>query len=435
MLLEQLSHAKVAIWGFGVEGQATSDYLQLRCPELNFTILCPSHELTEPDRPGIGFITDEVDAALLSQFDVVIKSPGISPYQDAVKEASCEFTSSTALWFSNEKSGCVIAITGTKGKSTSCAMLTAILENMEFNVVLAGNFGIPLILCLDTYDYVILETSSYQAYDGSIQAEVSVLLNLYPEHLNWHLTEQQYYHDKWRLLQHSDHVILNKQDKNTATQLQQNSIQAPVKFFLDQQGFYEMKHVLMYQDKALISQYGWQLKGVHNINNAAAICTVINLLNLDIKIAINTLKSFKALPHRLQEVKVQAGVVYIDDSISSTPHATLAALSTIAYHQTILLVGGFDRGVDWDWWVEAITDMPPKMIICSGANGKKIHQIILNHGIKTQCIWQPNLKSAVKMAQQQAISGDYVLLSPGAPSFDAFENYQHRGQQFEQWIK
>jgi UDP-N-acetylmuramoylalanine--D-glutamate ligase len=113
----------------------------------------------------------------------------------------------------------------------------------------------------------------------------------------------------------------------------------------------------------------------------------------------------------------------------------LAALHTVDATQTILLVGGFDRGVDWDWWMAEIAAKPPKMIICSGANGKKIHQLILNHEIKTQSIWQLTLKEAVKTAVNLAKAGEVVLLSPGAPSFDAFDNYQHRGQKFAQWIK
>ena len=434
MLLDQLKSSRVAIWGYGVEGQATCKYLQLRCPELSISILCAEHEVSEIPNPNLRFITDLVDTALLDQFDVVIKSPGISPYQEVVQQASCVFISSSALWFSNEKSGQIIAITGTKGKSTTSAMLTAILTTFGYRTVLAGNFGVPLIQCLDQYDYVILETSSYQAQDGAIEADIAVILNLYPEHLNWHLSEQQYFCDKWKLLQHSNKALLNKSDENSIMLVERSPLNVPLRYFQTEQGFYELNGVLMYQDKALFSGYGWKLKGIHNLKNAAAVCTVISWLGLDIKIALNVLKQFKALPHRLQEVKKQAGITYIDDSISSTPHATLAALGTVQNDQTILLVGGFDRGVDWSWWVSAIADNPPKMILCSGENGESIYQLLLNQVVKTQCIWQPTLKLAVKIAQQNAVFGDFILLSPGAPSFDAFDDYQHRGQQFVQWI-
>jgi UDP-N-acetylmuramoylalanine--D-glutamate ligase len=445
MRLEQLSQAKVAIWGYGVEGQASSEYLQLRCPELIITVLCPADEVAreESQKNNLNiplkrvFNHQVVDAKLLSEFDVVIKSPGISPYQAAVTSASCQFISSTALWFSNERAdnrAQVIAITGTKGKSTSCAMLAEVLESMGFEVFLAGNFGVPLIKCLQPCDYVVLETSSYQAQDGAIKADVAVLLNLYSEHLNWHGSEQQYHSDKWRLLQHAKKVVLNAKDPHSLDLLAAVPLTAEITYFEDLQGFYELRKVLMYQDKALLSEYGWQLKGAHNLRNAAAVCTVLTKLGLDIKSGMNALKKFQPLPHRLETVAVLNGVTYINDSIASTPHATWAAMGTVELSRTILLVGGYDRGVDWSWWVEKLVEQAPKMIVCSGENGKKIQQLILNSQIKTQCIWVTKLELAVEKAQQAAETGDTVLLSPGAPSFDAFDNYQHRGEQFIQWL-
>ena len=432
MLLSELSQAKVAVWGYGVEGKATSTYLSKRCPQLQFSVLCQPHEVD--DQPH-QFITEPVTSALLNQFDVVIKSPGISPYQEWLKEVHCQLTSASALWFSNERQGQVIAITGTKGKSTSSALLAHVLESMGHKVVLAGNIGVPLIACLDDCDFVVLETSSYQAQDGAIQADLAVLLNVYSEHLDWHGNEAQYQLDKWRLMEQASAVVLNHKDANTLKLLESTPLSQAIHWFNQSHGYYVLNGVLMYQDKALVSKHGWQLAGDHNLVNAAAVCTVINCLDLNIMPAVNHLKTFQPLPHRLQPVATINGVHYINDSIASTPKATQAALATVAAHRTLLLVGGYDRGLDWQWWVESISQEPPKAIICSGANSEKIADLILNHGIKTQCIKQASLKSAVEQAKRMAEPGDVVLLSPGAPSFDAFNDYQHRGQQFIQWIK
>lgn len=432
MNLHELKQKHVAVWGYGVEGKATAKYLIQHCPTLKFTVLCKSHEI---DNQPVKFYTEAVDSEVLNQFDVVIKSPGISAYTEPAKSAHCSIISSTALWFDNEKNGTVIAITGTKGKSTSCAMLAAVLQDMGFAVVLAGNFGVPLISCVDQYDYVVLETSSYQSQDGAIKADVAVILNLYSEHLDWHISEQQYHQDKLRILNQAKHWVLNDKDHNSIQYMGVKKVDKKISWFNQSNGFYELNQVLMYQDKALFSHYGWQLKGAHNLINAAAVCSIISLLKLDIKIAINTLKKFKPLPHRLQPIGQFNGINFINDSIASTPHATFAALKTVDASKTILLVGGYDRGVDWNWWAEAIKTAPPKLIVCSGQNAEKIHQVILKHEIKTQSIWQADLKDAVKMAIKSASIGDVVLLSPGAPSFDAFTDYQHRGQQFEQWIK
>ncbi len=431
MHLNELNEKKVAVWGYGVEGKATAQYISLRQPDMAFTVLCGPNEV---DDAGYLFYTDKVDCDCLNQFDVVIKSPGISPYKEPAESAQCELISSTALWFSNENKGTVIAITGTKGKSTTCAMLHAVLLHLGHSVVLAGNFGVPLISCLEQYDYVILETSSYQSQDGAIEADVAVILNLFSEHLDWHLNEAQYHKDKLRLLNKAKHWVLNAQDDNVVSFINKDKPSKPTTWFNESHGFYELNGVLMYQDKALMSEYGWQLKGTHNLVNAAAVCAVVSYLKQDIKVCMNVLKQFQPLPHRLQPIGKIKGVQFVNDSISSTPHATLAALKTLNASKTILLVGGYDRGVDWEWWASSVVKNPPKAINCSGQNGEKIHTIILNHEIKTQSIWQPSLKEAVKTAIELASIGDTILLSPGAPSFDAFRDYQHRGQKFAQWI-
>ena len=314
-------------------------------------------------------------------------------------------------------------------------MLAHVLESMGHKVVLAGNIGVPLIACLEDCDYVVLETSSYQAQDGAIQADLAVLLNVYSEHLDWHGNEAQYQLDKWRLMEQASAVVLNHKDANTLKLLESTPLSQAIHWFNQSHGYYVLNGVLMYQDKALVSKHGWQLAGDHNLVNAAAVCTVINCLDLNIMPAVNHLKTFQPLPHRLEPVATINGVHYINDSIASTPKATQAALATVVAHRTLLLVGGYDRGLDWSWWVESISQKPPKAIICSGANGEKIADLILNHGIKTQCIKQASLQSAVEQAKRMSEPGDVVLLSPGAPSFDAFNDYQHRGQQFIQWIK
>ena len=435
MLLKDVRQAQVAVWGFGVDGRAVVVYLLLRCPELVVHVLCDPSEVDQGMGQRVVFDTTTVTAESLNGFDVVVKSPGISPYQAAVENCQAKIISSAALWFDNERSGQVIAITGTKGKSTASAMLAAVLESLGHRVVLAGNFGLPLLRCLDTYDYVVLETSSYQAQDGAIEADVAVLLNLYSEHLDWHRSDAQYRLDKWRLLQRAGQVVLNAKDANTKAMLNQHPLPAPLCWFEQEQGFYELNGVLMLQHQALLSSHGWQLKGRHNLQNAAAVCAVMWTLGADMKPVINAIKRFQPLPHRLQTVAEIDGVSYINDSISSTPHATQAALATVDPKHTILLIGGFDRGVDWSWWVDALHQNAPKMIICSGQNGEKIHRLILNQGIQSQCIYTAELKSAVAAAKQAAKPGDSVLLSPGAPSFDAFKDYQQRGDCFLQWVK
>ncbi len=395
------------------------------------TVLCPAHEAEGMQ----SFNHQDVDADLLSQFDVVVKSPGISPYQPAVQHTSARIISPSALWFDNEyrRVGAqVIAITGTKGKSTTAALLHHVLSQMGHESVLVGNFGVPLIEVTTPCDYIILETSSYQAQDGAICADWAVLLNLFEEHLDWHGHVGQYHLDKWRLLQQAKHAIVNARDRNSSALIEQQPLESEPLRFDQQQGFYQLSNTLMYQDKALLSVHGWALKGQHNLSNAAAVCTVVLALCLPIRPAVNALKTFQPLPHRLQSLGQFHGVEAINDSISSTPLSTLAALATVDVSKAWLLLGGFDRGLDWRGFAEQVSARPPKGILCSGQNGLKIRAQLAEFGVKSTVY--ETLKQAVEAACQQATKGDVVLLSPGAPSFDAFANYQQRGVQFESWI-
>ncbi|WP_154223300.1 UDP-N-acetylmuramoyl-L-alanine--D-glutamate ligase [Marinicella rhabdoformis] len=436
MKLVDLENKKVALWGFGMEGKASLAYLQKRLPDLSLTILCPQ---SEAGLSGVKFNHDEITADLLSRFDVVVKSPGISPYQDCVENSTAQFTSATALWFANERRATgaqIIAVTGTKGKSTTAAMLTHVLTGMGFNAVLAGNFGVPLLEQTTLCDYVVLETSSYQAYDGEITADVGLLLNLYSEHLDWHGSESQYHKDKCRVIASAQQVVLNAKDEKTLkSQIATHHNQ--VSYFASEQSFYVLNNSLMYQDKALFSLHAWSLKGRHNLLNAAAVCQVVSVLGLNIMACINHIKTFKSLPHRLQLVGLFNGVIAVNDSISSTPQSTMAALDTVKWDKTILLVGGFDRGLDWQCFVDFLVQQTEslKQVVCSGQNGEKIYKLVQQAIPQQQVALELSLDKAVEVACKRAEVGDTILLSPGAPSFDAFANYQQRGVQFEAWIK
>lgn len=436
MKLAELADKKIAIWGYGAEGQATVAYLRQHLPERPLTVLCPEQHA---DQDGVTFNHQAVNAALLDDFDVVIKSPGISPYQAAVQDSQTNIISASALWFSNElnrtdKAPTVIAITGTKGKSTASYLLHQALQACGLNSEIAGNFGTPLIACDSNCDVIVLETSSYQAQDGAIKANVAVMLNLYSEHLDWHGDENQYHQDKWRLMLSAQHAVLNASDINSQ-RLQQDSPAKPVTYFNQLSGFYVLDGVLMFQDKALLSTAGWSLRGEHNLHNLAAVLTVLKVLDLDVKPALNAIKKCSPLPHRLQSLGQFNGVHVINDSIASTPHASWAALQTCPAQRTVLLLGGFERGVDWHWFAEKITNNPPKGIICSGANGRRIYDTLKQHNVIMKLTWVDDLKTAVQHAWEDTEPGDYLVLSPGAPSFDAFRDYQERGQQFRQWIK
>ncbi|MCF6300582.1 MAG: UDP-N-acetylmuramoyl-L-alanine--D-glutamate ligase, partial [Proteobacteria bacterium] len=162
---------------------------------------------------------------------------------------------------------------------------------------------------------------------------------------------------------------------------------------------------------------------------------VIATLGLNVMAAVNHLKSFQPLPHRFEKVALINGVEYINDSIATNPFAVNVALKTVNCANTLLLLGGFDRMVDWQWFVDVMQLNPPKAVLCNGQNGFKLHKLLKTNKINSRIYYFADLKSAVIEAILQAKTGDIVLLSPGSPSFDAFDNYQHRGVKFTKWVK
>ncbi len=426
MHLSELQGARIAVWGYGVEGRAVCDWLQAQLPGQPFTVLCPA---SEGARDGVQFDHGAVTAERLDAFDVVIKSPGISPYQAAVRNTRARITSSAALWFANHRHGRVIAVTGTKGKSTTASMLAAALESLGHRVVLAGNIGNPLLSCRDAaHSHVVLETSSYQAWDGAIQADVAVLLNVFPEHLDWHGSYRRYRKDKFKLLHAADCAVVQHGLQKVF------SAHPRLVTFGARPNWHVREHALRHQGRVLLRADEWSLPGDHNLRNAAAVLAALAQVTPEWANAVAALRRFKPLPHRLQTVAQRDGVRYVSDSIASTPHATLAALESFRGQAVILLLGGHDRGLDWRAFARQLPSHAVRAVVCSGQNGEKIHNALKNQAAGFTLCLDGSLKQAVRRAQGLARPGDVVLLSPGAPSFDAFANYTERGEQFTRWI-
>jgi UDP-N-acetylmuramoylalanine--D-glutamate ligase len=418
--LKNLINKKVAIWGYGVEGKATADYLVKN--KLEFTVLCQPAEVDG----RYNCITDSINTQILNTFDVVIKSPGISAYDSFVKETTAKVTSSTALWFANEKNTQVIAVSGTKGKSTTVSLLAHILDYCGKTIYLVGNIGQPLISVDSNVDYIVLEASSFQIYDGNIQADIAVITNLSAEHVDWHRGKDNYFKDKLKLLSLANSKIINA--KNSLLTDRINPKQ--VSYFNLEDGYHVEDSKLMYKKKEVLDLSQISLIGQHNLENIGAALTVCQQLNLDISDCVAAVKFFKPLAHRLENLGKIGQHFAINDSIATTPIATIAALQTMDRAKTTLLVGGYDRGHDWSDFVKSLCDNPPNLLIISGQNAAAINQLLKTMKTTFEYLVSDNLKQAISLAQNKSNADDTILLSPGAPSFDQFDSYIARGDFF-----
>ena len=387
MLISQLEGKSVALWGWGREGHAAYAAIRARLPQQPLTLFCPAGQADSARALGDALldVQGEPDAAALAAFQVVIKSPGISPYRPeavAAVAAGSELIGGSSLWFAAQANAAgvlanTVCVTGTKGKSTTTALLAHLLRCAGHRTGLAGNIGLPLLEVLDPQpapEYWAVELSSYQTGEvarAGVRPAVAIVLNIFPEHLDWHGSEQRYIDDKLALVTagHPRIAVLNAADPHL------QGLQLPhsqVVWFNQPEGWHMLGSMVHRGSQPVFDTANSPLPGAHNRGNLCAVLAAIEAMGLDAVAMAPAVQSFQPLPNRLQWLGQRDGVAWVNDSISTTPHASLAALECFAGQRIALLVGGHDRGLDWHEFARQVQRQPPLEIITMGANGPRI---------------------------------------------------------------
>ena len=443
MRISALDGRRVALWGWGREGRAAWHALHARGIG-PLALFCNEGEAAGARELDPSLAIEPVASAeRLAAYEVVVKSPGISPYRPEAVEAASRgtlFPGGTALWF-GERAGAggivpaSACVTGTKGKSTTTALLAHLLRAGGHRTALAGNIGMPLLELLEADPaYWAIELSSYQTGDvaaSGARPDVAVGLNLFPEHLDWHGSHERYVADKLRLFTEARPriAVLNARDPILS------ALELPgseMRWFDREDGWHLRGDALHRGDAFVMDTTGLPLPGRHNRINLCAALAAIEALGLDaIPLAAHA-ASFRPLPHRLQSLGVHDGLEWVNDSISTTPHASLAALAMFRGRPVALLAGGHDRGLDWADFATAMRERAPAAIVTMGQNGPRIHDLLAPVAAQCGFVLQgaDDLEHAVRLARAALPPGGVVLLSPGAPSFGAYRDYTERGRHF-----
>ncbi|WP_199100533.1 UDP-N-acetylmuramoyl-L-alanine--D-glutamate ligase [Dyella sp. ASV21] len=431
MRIADLAGRRVAVWGFGREGKAAIAAIRARLPQLALTLFCSAAEVADAGAfdAALDVRGEEPDAAALSAFEVVVKSPGISAYKPALlaaREAGLRITSGTALWFAENPQAQVVAITGTKGKSTTTALLAHLARSLGVRTALAGNIGMPLLELLGQEAPLwAIELSSFQTGEAGA-LELGVITSLYEEHLDWHGSRERYIADKLKLADVSRRLLVNALQSS----LLERTARHPQRLLFGRpEGWHARGKVIHRGEHAVFDAALLRAPGDHNALNACAALAALEAMGFDATKAAASLADFRPLPHRLQPLGKQGGLYWINDSISTTPQATLAALGSLQGQAVTVIVGGHDRGLDWSDFVQAMRGHEPHLIVAQGANGARIAKALREAGID-HLREAANLDAAVAVARELTPSGGTVLLSPGAPSFDQFHDYAERGRHF-----
>ncbi|GEM_PF-249797 len=426
---------KVVIWGFGQEGLASYRYLTEQLNIEDIWILTDQYQAELEEYPNYIYAADGLNKLAQGEFKLVIKSPGISLYRDELVQArqnGSQVSSSTNLWFERYPEAKTIIVTGTKGKSTTASMLGHLMQSIDLDVLVAGNLGLPLISVKPAKDYTILELSSYQLADLKAHCNAFILLNLYQEHVPWHTSAKQYYLDKTKPAreQNCDLLICNSDSELTKTYLTEpyKADLSPV-YFGQAEGFYCLNDHLFYQNEPL--EFCFNLKGEHNLKNLAACLTLMEKLNLNWRHALPSLARFHSLAHRLEEKVLNNGIIAVNDSISTTPDSTLCALNCYTNLPVYLILGGAEREQDYQHLTKQLAQFNIKHIALIGTTGKRLElQLASLPEAKFSFEYYADLPLAIEGILDKVGSGEVVLLSPAAPSFGEFKNYQDRGEQF-----
>lgn len=416
MCLTTLNHKKIGIFGMGREGKALKDFL--------------SQHLIESTLIEI----EEGNVSDLGECDVIFKSPGVSLYRSEIQRLIKKGTpvSSGTNLFMRLKNPMqkMIAITGTKGKSTTSSLLYHTLKYFGIHVGFGGNIGLPLIQLLkEDYDWIVAELSSYQCADFVGTPNIAVLVNLYPEHLQWHGTHEQYYVDKINMVRQAKECFINAENKKSLEYAKDLS----ARFFNDKNTIHVENGFFMNANDLLFSTSSLNLIGEHNLSNACAVLSVIQQMGLDLKKCEDAFRSFQSLPHRLDKIAEINGVLFVDDSISTTPETALAGLKSFSQTAPMtLIVGGQNRDQDYTVLIDYLVLNRHRIkLITLPDTGKIVYEMARASGIETY--YFDTMEQAVKKAKIITPMGGIILLSPAAPSYNMYQNFEERGNDFKKW--
>ncbi len=444
MKISELINKKILIWGYGLEGKSITDLL-IRKGIKNKILVATSNEINIKD-DNIEFILENDILNHIDKIDIVIKSSGVSSYKkeiEILRKNNIMITTILNILLAEvekHKNTKTIGITGTKGKSTTASICNHILQNLGYKSILLGNIGISfldVIDDIDNYDYLVLELSSYQCKELNFYLDYSIILNLFPEHIDWHLNHENYFKDKLNIVKYAKNPIINANDNTINKYLIEKK--ENYSYFNTINGFYVEKNYIFDNNKEIFNINSIDnIKGNHIFGNICAILEFLKKENINILNALNTLKTFKTLKHRLEVFynNKETNTIFIDDSISTIPEATIEALKTFENNEIFLILGGFDREQNYNNLVDFINNKSSvKKVFLLGQTGKRLEKLFENNNKNIEIKYFENLEELVKSIKSNNLTNTAVLLSPASPSYGMFKNFEERGDKFQNLIK
>jgi UDP-N-acetylmuramoylalanine--D-glutamate ligase len=457
-----IERARVLIVGFGVEGLAAYEYLRTVMPGRNVGVFDEGKGLngvrTQLSSLGTEYDTkttwyESVESVDLNAYDILLKSPGIRPNHPLLARArlvGLEVVTQMEILFDKVRPDQLIGVTGTKGKSTTSTLLAAILDASGVPVSLIGNIGTPVIptgLAAGISTKCVIEMSSFQLSSLTKSPHIAILLEVVPEHLDYHGSLDAYVDAKQNIARFqgpNDFCIFNS-DSPLSAIIGKRTAAAKLPISIEKSltvgGFIEGEMLVVRTAPGDEWRIGLsevpsnELPGRFNLYNVLAAMLGAKLAGATVAGALEALETFKALPHRLQLVGEVQEITFIDNSIATVPSATIAALETLGERVQTLILGGFDRGLSYEELANYIVaNTAVKNIALLPESGPRIAELVAaassRHGrkVRTKCV--ESMRDAIDFAFEWSGKGSVCLLSPAAPSFGLFKDFKERGDSF-----
>lgn len=447
-----LKDKNVLVFGMGISGKGVATLLKKA--GISMVLYDGNKDLDRAELlqslgldASVRVITGELQESDLAGIDVLALSPGVSvnaPYVQMAEKAGVTVLGELEIAYELSK-GKVIAITGTNGKTTTTALTGEIMKAAFGNTFVVGNIGTSYAsVAMDTDEdsTIVAEVSSFQLETvREFHPHISAVLNLTPDHLDRHGTFENYALCKMRIAENQtkqDWCIINYDDAYLRKLAQ--SLTAGVIYFSSREtldkGVFLQGDMIVYSDGTntveIMNRYDMNLMGQHNVENVMAAIGISIAADVSVETIRETVRTFKAVEHRIEFVCEKDGVSYYNDSKGTNTDAAAKAVESMVA-PTILIAGGYDKGADFTDWIQGFNGKVRDMILI-GKTAEKIRDTALKCDF-TAIHMAGTLDAAVKMAFELADPGDAVLLSPACASWDQFRSYEERGRQFKDLVR
>ncbi|MEV6845151.1 UDP-N-acetylmuramoyl-L-alanine--D-glutamate ligase [Actinoplanes sp. NPDC051411] len=442
MHLQELTGRRVAVWGTGREGIAAAEAIHPHRPSRLIAVQDKATFLATDWTGRLAEIaplfTDADAHRELQSIDVIVRSPGIAQVHPWIVEHRARggiVTGGTSLWMADHASR-TVGVTGSKGKSTTTTLIHQLLASAGRPSTLGGNIGIAA-LSLPESEHYVLELSAYQCADLDDSPRVVALTSLFPEHLDWAGSEERYYHDKLNVAMHgASAIVYNAQDSRLIARLPADLPLIPAN---SPESFHVADGWVFRGGERLFERSLLKLLGRHNEANLCIALAAVEASGIDVVSSLPGIvagvAAYEALDQRLTPLRDPSGLTFVDDSLSTIPQSAIYAIEAYAGRPLTVILGGENRGVDYGPLRAFFEEKKVEATLIGIPDSGKLILDTLQGLPGVRTILAEDLPAAVRLSRETTPAGGVVLLSPAAPSYGRFDNWQHRSRVFREAIE